>query len=180
MNWNSLLLRTVSALGLLAAGGFASTAQAQTFTGTANVINLLPNTIVGHEDLDFGNVIAPALAATLALNAQTGALTSTGGLILAGGTPNQGEFTGYGTPNRNVVLNGPAAIILTHTNGINVMTVTTLRMSVNGGAPRPIAGAQRLNAAGFIFLKIGGTLLITAGQLQGSYSGTYLVTANYI
>lgn len=178
MNRKSILLKAVAALGFFVP--LASQAQAQAFTGTANVVNLLPNTIVGHEDLDFGVVIAPVAAATLTLNAQTGVLTTTGGLILAGGSPNQGEFTGYGSANRNVVLNGPATITLTHTNGINTMTVNTLRMSVNGGAPRPIAGAQSLNGAGFIFLKIGGRLNIAAGQLNGVYTGTYLVTANYL
>jgi hypothetical protein len=174
------LHRKVILAGALCAGGSAVPAAAQTVTGVLNVAVVRPNTIVGYEDLDFGNVARPAAAGTLTMNAQTGVLTTGGGLLTLGGTPAQGEFVGYGTPLRFVVINGPGSITLTRVSGAQTMTVNNLRMSVNGGTQRNISGAHRLDAAGFIFLKIGGRLNVGANQMDGAYIGTYTITANYL
>lgn len=174
------LIRNLILAGALCAGGAAAPAVAQTITGTLNVAVVRPNTIVGFEDLDFGNVARPASAGTLTMNAQTGALTTGGGLVRLGGTPAQGEFVGYGTPLRFVLISSANSMTLTRVGGAQTMTVNNLRMSVNGGTERNISGAHRLDAAGFIFLKIGGRLNVGANQADGAYIGTYTITANYL
>ena len=129
---------------------------AQTITGTLNVAVVRPNTIVGYEDLDFGNVLRPAAAGAVTMDAQSGALTTTGGLIHLGGTPAQGEFVGYGTPLRFVLISAASSMTLTRVSGAQTMTVNNMRMSVNGGTTRNISGAHRLDAAGVVFPGIGG------------------------
>jgi hypothetical protein len=174
------LYRKAMMAGAVCAGGATAPAAGQTVTGTLNVAVVRPNTIVGFEDLDFGNVLRPVTAGNVTMNAQTGALSPTGGLVLLGGTPAPGEFVGYGTPDRLVVINGPGSITITRVGGTQTMTITNLRMSVNGATERSISGAQRLDSAGFIFLKIGGRLNVAGAQAVGAYIGTYNITANYL
>lgn len=178
----TLLVRTLKTalMGVLASLVLAPLAHAQSMTGTVNVVNLLPNTVVGHEDLDFGNVIAPTAAATLTVNAQTGAATPSGGLVLAGGSPNPGEFTGYGSAGRLVLVTGPTGLTLTRAGGGATMTVDQLRFSINNGAPvGTFLNLALLDSAGFIYIKTGGRLNIGAAQAAGSYSGTYNITVIY-
>lgn len=162
------------------AAGVSAPAQAQTITGTLTVRTLLPNTITQTQGLDFGVILRPTAAGSLTMNAQTGVLTNTASITRAGGTPLRGQFVGFGTPLALVVITSSPSVTLTRSGGTQTMTINTMRMSVNGGTPRTIAGAVTLLGTGYITLNVGGRLNVGANQAVGTYNGTYTITANYL
>lgn len=126
--------------------------------------------------LDFGGII-PAGGGTVVVNPQTGVRTGTG-VVLAGGTSSSAKFVATGTPNRVVTIAlNPSPIVIS--NGAATMSISQLRVSVNGGGPQPVGPNANLGALGVIDYAVGGRLTVASTQAEGLYTGTFTLTMDY-
>ncbi len=138
---------------------------------TGQAIILLPTTVTRIDDLDFGKLSATA-AGTAILNPASGAVTTTGGVLFQGGTPQAARFIAT-SPSKNVVkIQLPnKATTLTRVGGTETMLLDT--WNINGALTRTVVAREQFE------FKVGGTLHIAANQVEGVYTGTFNVTVNY-
>lgn len=168
---NSALGRLCALGGMLAAAIASSPAWAAGAPATATAVTLRPLSIVNTEDLDFGTLLRGTAAGTVVLDPTNGSRTVTGGVTLAGGSPNAAQFYTYGGPLQYVqVTRGPLPV-LNRVGGGASMNVTQL--TLNGPTTR------FLNSAGLLDLRVGGTLAVNANQQEGDYAGTFQITVTY-
>lgn len=168
VRWGSL--RRSVALAIFASPTLANAAT-PLVPSTAGVSILHPLTVVKLKDMDFGD-LTPSAAGTAVLDPNASTLTTTGGVAASGGTPHCAEF--LGTAGSASVVNikvqsTPAT--LTRAGGTETMTVTNFTMQ--GQNKRDLAKAQS-----FTF-QVGGTLNVSAAQVEGLYVGTFSVTVQY-
>lgn len=157
-----------AALGVLAAG---QPAPAASRGGTASAVTLRPLSLVKTEDLDFGTIIAGTSAGTVAINANSGARTTTGGAIAAGGSPRRAEFVGVARIGiLTIVAIGPAPTL---SNGAGGTMASAL--AVQGGT-----GVRLFPGTGVQTFRVGGTVSVGANQPSGDYGGTFTLTVNYL
>jgi hypothetical protein len=133
---------------------------------------LVPLTLTKIDDLSFGSVIPSPVSGVVTINATTGARTFAGGVTGVPSDPgNRAYFGGAGTGGQQVIvtINPPAQLTSAASDTIDVLGLTQ-----NGSAIRPIDPITRT-----FFVGIGGTLLIAVDQPEGTYTGTFDVTANY-
>ena len=151
------------------AGHAAPTAAAPPAKGKAQI--LLPASFSKYMDMDFGKLTVTT-AGLAVLNSNTGTVTTTGGVVLAGGSPHAAGFTAV-SPSRNVVkISLPKqAVKLTRVGGTEFMTVDT--WTINGATTRNVVAHERFE------FTVGGTLHVNANQVEGDYLGTFDVTLNY-
>ena len=161
-------------LGLLS---FATAAEAQAqvaapnrnATGTAQVYR--PAAIRNLQELNFA-YLSVTTAGTAVVDPNTDAMTTTGGVLHAGGLPYAALFEGV-SPVRGVVIvripRNPAT--LTRVGGTETMTVSN--WTVSGNARRTVAAQEPFN------FKVGGTLNVNANQVEGTYVGTFTVDIQY-
>jgi hypothetical protein len=111
-------------------------------------------------------------AGTAILDSSSDAVTTTGGVLFAGGFPHAAQFAAV-SPSKNVVqIKLPKqAATLTRVGGTETMTVDT--WTINGALLRTLVAHETFN------FKIGGTLHVGASQVEGTYTGTFDVTINY-
>lgn len=156
-------------LALAAPASLHAAAPAKNATGTANL--LLPSAVTKLDDMDFGFVTVTT-AGTAILNSSTDAITATGGVLFAGGSPHAARFRVL-SPSKTIVHvrlpNKP--VTLTRSGGTETMTVDTWTM--NGAATRNVVAKEAFE------FKVGGTLRVGAGQAEGVYIGTFAVTVDY-
>ena len=154
---------------VLGAGRGNAAPAAATSTGQATILR--PSTVVKRNDLDFGGWI-PLGAGTVVVNPITSANTPTGSLVAAGTAGQPAKFTTTGSRNSVVIIKVPTGpVTLTRIGGGATMTASAWKL--DGSSNRRIPSTQSLD------FKVGATLNIAAGQLDGTYSGTFNVTVNY-
>lgn len=168
---NSALGRLCALGGMLAAVAGATPALAAGATGTAAAVTLRPLSIVNTEDLDFGTLLRGTTAGTVVLDPTNDSRTTTGGVTLAGGSPNAAQFYTYGGPLQYVQVTRGALPVLNRVGGGASMNVTQL--TLNGPTTR------FLSSAGLLDLRVGGTLAVNANQQEGDYAGTFQITVTY-
>lgn len=169
MSRSSVLLS--AALLALVAPVDALAASTPDKNATASTLILLPATITKIDDMDFG-FLSVTTAGTAVLDSNSGAVTTTGGVLFAGGTPHAAQFAAS-TPSKSVVhiMLPKKAVTLTRVGGTETMTLDTWTM--NGPATRNVV------AHDLFFFSVGGTLHVNANQVEGVYTGTFAVTYNY-
>ena len=167
------LLPRLKTLGLLlAAIGFACPAYASNATGGGQVLIVTPLSLVNTDSLRFGSIIPSATAGTVTINPFTEARTSTGGVTLVGATFSAAKFAGLSSNPSHLKIDVPNGLItLTHTNGVNTMTVGSF--TLNGNKNDWVTSNEV-----FVF-NVGGRLNVGANQVAGTYTGTFNVTVNY-
>lgn len=138
-------------------------------TSTANVI--LPAQITKLNDMDFGFVTVTA-AGTATIDSTTDTISTTGGVLFAGGLPHAALFAAV-SPSKTVVhIRLPRQpVTLTRVGGTETMTVDT--WTINGNETRNVVAHETFE------FKVGGTLHVAANQVEGTYTGTFDVTLNY-
>lgn len=138
-------------------------------TGTTQIV--LPATINKLYDMDFGFMTVSA-AGTAIVDSNTGAVTTTGGVLFVGGLPHAAEFEAV-SPSKTVVhIRLPkTAATLTRVGGTETMSLDT--WTLNG------LGTRNVTAHETFAFKIGGTLHVAATQIEGTYTGTFAVTIDY-
>jgi len=122
--------------------------------------------------MDFG-YLATTTAGTAVLDPDSDALSVTGGATPVGGTPHCAEFVGAAQSNAVVnikVPNQPST--LTRVGGTETMTASNFKLQ-GGLSKRALAKMDS-----FTF-RVGATLNIAAGQVEGTYVGTFDVTVQY-
>jgi hypothetical protein len=138
-------------------------------TGTARVI--LPAQITKLFDMDFGFVTVTA-AGTAVIDSSTDAVTTTGGVLFAGGLPHAAQFQAV-SPSKTVVrirLPNKGATV-TRVGGAETMTIDG--WNINGATTRNVVAHETFQ------FKVGGTLHVGANQVEGTYTGTFDVTVDY-
>lgn len=157
-------LKLLGVAGLMAAG-VAVPAHAETARGDATVKILQAITVSKTADLNFGNVVPSAAAATVAVG-EDGTRTCGTGLSCYG-TTTSGAFNVTGTAGETVSVGIDNATIQL-SNGTQSMAValstSTSSLTLAGGT-----GSFR----------VGGTLSVGANQAAGTYTGQYNVSVNY-
>jgi hypothetical protein len=155
-------------LAMLPGAAIAAAARA---TGSATVDLLSPLTIQKLQDLDFGTV-AVTTAGTAVVDPVANSVSTTGGLVAAGGTPHAALFRGAASQNSVVNIKLPKQpITLTRVGG--TQTVTVSNFTLDGPTKRQMGQATTFD------IRVGATLTVPAGQTAGQYIGTFDVTAQY-
>lgn len=170
----SQLLRALVAAALFApAIGRAGAAPVSARINADGEVALLhPLEIIRKRDLDFGYVARPAVAGSVTINPNTGAVTTTGGLMLLGGTRHSALFTGAAKSNSVVIVRIPKQpVTLTRFGGTDTMTVSNFTLE---GLDKRQAAAK----VSFDFA-VGATLNVKANQPEGLYTGTFEVSIQY-
>jgi hypothetical protein len=138
---------------------------------TGRAIVLRPLSLLKVEDLDFG-WLTVTTAGTAILNPISGAVTTTGGVVAAGGDPLPAEFVGAASRNTPVKIRIPnRPVTITRQGGTETMTVSN--WTLDGPADRK-TGIERA----FTF-RVGATLNAGANQADGFYTGTFDVEVQY-
>jgi hypothetical protein len=166
----TLLLRGATAAALLLAPSalFAAPKSAGA-RGSATVLH--PVTLVKNQDMDFG-ILAVTTGGTAVLDPATGKVTPSAGVTVLGGTSAAALFTGAASGGSVVNIKFTnQAITLTRVGGTETLSLSNLTM--DGPSKRTMAKTDSFQ------FHVGGTLTVSAGQVQGSYVGRFDVTAQY-
>jgi len=138
---------------------------------TATVAITPPASVRKLNDLYFA-YLTVTTAGTAVVDPNTDTMTTTGGVITAGGVPYSAMFEAV-SPVKNVVhIRIPnTASTVTRVGGTETMTVDT--WTLDGTANRNVVAKEP-----FAF-KVGGTLHVNANQVEGLYLGTFAVDIQY-
>jgi uncharacterized protein DUF4402 len=137
--------------------------------GQATVLNSL--SVLKRADLDFGELVVSG-AGTAVIDPVSGSLTTTGPLVAVGTSAHPALFTGTGSKNSVVHIRLPQnPITITRVGGTETMTVSGFTM--DGAANRKIPPNDVFD------FQVGATLNVAAGQVPGTYTGTFDVTVQY-
>ena len=165
---------------LAATTAFASPAfAAVTASATAEARGLVlqPLTLTKVDDLDFGTVLASAIAGTVTIDADTGNRTSGGGVTqVASNNGKRALFAGAGTANQvvNLTLSPPTgSVLVSTTNPADTIVVSNFVLQ-NGNA-----NSLNIGASGAFQVGVGGTFAIAASQPNGFYKANFNLTADY-
>lgn len=160
-----------AAIALVPYGTAQAAPVAPNLNAVGTVAVTLPASIRKLYDMDFGYVTVTT-AGTAIVNSSTDAITTTGGVLFAGGLPHAAQFEAV-SPSKNIVrIQLPKkAATLTRVGGTETMTVDT--WTINGATTRNVTAHET-----FAF-KVGATLHVAANQVEGNYTGTFDVTVNY-
>lgn len=137
----------------------------------AQAIVLQPLTLLKVDDLDFGWLTATT-AGTATLDPVSGAVTTTGGVLAVGGTPQRARFVGAASRNTPIKIRIPnKPITLTRQGGTETMSLSA--WTLDGPADRRVGPSRAFD------FYVGGTLSVGAGQADGLYVGTFDVEVQY-
>ncbi|RAK56814.1 DUF4402 domain-containing protein [Phenylobacterium deserti] len=173
------LAKRILPLAVVAAAVFASPALAQTSanqstTGTIGIYQ--PIQLTRQTNLSFGTVMRPSSGTgNVVIDAQTGALTATGGItqVSNGNAASRATFTVTGDAGMNFNVQYPQTFNMTRQNGSETIPVT---LNASVGSAQLVGTTGGVGTANF---GIGGQVSISNTTLSGSYSGTFTVTVAY-
>lgn len=166
---SSLLAAGLLSIAAAAPVSAAPVAAATPATGHTRIID--PVAVRKLQDLDFA-YLSVTTAGTAVINPNTDVLTTTGGVLTAGGTPYGALFEAV-SPVKNVVhIRVPKQpIIVTRIGGTETMTVDNF--TVSGSPNRNVVAKEA-----FTFT-VGGTLHVSANQAEGLYEGQFTVDIQF-
>ena len=138
---------------------------------TATVHIAPPASVRKLEDLNFG-YLSVTTAGTAVIDPNTDAMTTTGGVLDAGGMRYAALFEGVSPVGNVVIIRIPRQpITVTRVGGTETMTVSNWTMS--GDSRRTVVIQQPFE------FKVGGTLNVNANQAEGLYLGNFIVEVQY-
>ena len=166
---------------LVATSAFASPAFSQVVSDTATAeargLVLQPLTLTKVDDLDFGTILASTVVGSVAIDADTGNRTVSGGVTpVASNVGQRAVFAGAGTAGQQVdlVLTPPVGNVLVSTsNPADVIVISSMLLDSGNATTRMI------DVTGAFQVGVGGDFAIAAGQPNGFYSANFDLTANY-
>ncbi|MEO8547119.1 MAG: DUF4402 domain-containing protein [Sphingomicrobium sp.] len=147
----------------------APVAPAKNATATATITQ--PASVRKLNDLYFA-YLSVTTAGTAVVNPNTDTMTTTGGVIHAGGVPYSALFEAV-SPVKNVVLIRipKTASTVTRVGGTETMTVDTWTLA--GTSNRNVVAKEPFS------FNVGGTLHVNANQVEGLYVGTFTVDVQF-
>lgn len=181
-----------AALALLT-GGVApgqAVAQAVTETAQSRVAVMAPGTMARLQDMDFGVMAQPAVAATVVLTPlATPSCGASAGLVRSGPC-RSADFAVMGRKNwivriremnnGTVTLAGPGGATMTVTNlTLRVVNMSPATGNAGGNAPGTLGRYRITDNSGLGRFSIGGTLHVGANQAPGVYNGTLLMQVQF-
>jgi hypothetical protein len=177
----NFLPRIVTGVALLA----TSAAFAQSNTATVAVPTTakiyVPITVkLDNTGLDFGGVFADAVGGTVILDPKTDTRTVTGALVLSAlvGDPfNSAHITVGGKRNGKFSVTLPASTTLAGPG--TAMTVNAFTAATGAVALTPALSLLPNSPLATLAIKVGGTLVVAASQMDGDYTGTFNVIVTY-
>lgn len=138
---------------------------------TATVTVTQPASIRKLNDLYFA-ILTVTTAGTAVVNPNTEAMTTTGGVIHAGGVPYSALFEAVSPVKNVVIVRIPkTAATVTRVGGTETMTVDTWTLA--GASSRNVVAKEPFQ------FKVGGTLRVNANQVEGLYVGTFAVEVQF-
>ncbi|HET7605542.1 MAG TPA: DUF4402 domain-containing protein [Sphingomicrobium sp.] len=164
------LLPVLAALAAMVVPAKVSAAPA-TQSATAEAAILSPLSVIKRADLDFGTLVVSG-AGSAVIDPVTNSLSTTGGLTPSGTSAHPARFTATGSKNAVALVrlpNSPA--VLTRVGGTETVTVSDWTQDGPTNRRIPITDT-------FDFY-VGGTLDVAAGQVPGTYTGTFSITVQY-
>lgn len=180
MTRDQIIPRLIGCLLILLAGmTSAPVAFAQDATADSRAVTIGPLSVVNIADLEFGNIIPGAAAGTVFVDTRNGNRTSTGGVTLAAGTNSRANFIIYGGPNQIVEISIPGSTTITHSNGSDNMVIDQLAIG-NGNRNFSTFVRGLLGTLGIYQLTVGGRLNVDADQQDGAYTGSFIMTVDYL
>jgi hypothetical protein len=158
-------------LGLLLTASPAAAVSPVT-QATANAKIYRPLTISMVQNLDFGVIVltGASFAGEVVSISQAGAVTcgtSPGVLLTCSGAPQAAKYHLVGTNNATVTVSSP---------GFNLTGPGTLAFTSNAPATVNLGAAGSTTGVDF---SIGGSITLASTTPDGTYSGTFAVTADY-
>ena len=149
---------------------YSQTARAADVTGTATAEVLAPLAISQTTQMNFGDVAGDSASATTVVLTTAGATSSVDGAY-TGGSPAAGAFAVTGGASLAYSITLPA-------DGTVVLTGPGVDMDVDG-FNHDAGGSPALDGTGNDSFNVGATLSLGAGQVAGTYNGSYTVTVDY-
>jgi hypothetical protein len=138
---------------------------------TAEAAILSPLSVIKRADLDFGTLVVTG-AGTAVMDPVSGTLSATGSVIPAGTDAHPARFTATGSKNAVALIRLPKnPVLLTRVGGTETISVST--WTQDGTTNRRIPVSDTFDFA------VGASLAVVAGQVPGTYSGTFDVTVQY-
>lgn len=163
------ILRLCALLLFLCPVGAHAAPVSANSTGKATILKSL--SVLKQADLDFGELIVSG-AGTSVMDPVSGTATTTGSVTPTGVPGHPAQFTATGSRNSVVIIRVPnAPVTLTRVGGTETMTVSN--WTLDGPVNRKIPLNNAFN------FSVGGTLNVAAGQVEGTYSGTFAVQVQY-
>ena len=145
-------------------------AAASSDTADSRALLLVPLTLTKVDDLDFGTIVSSPVAGTVTVNAASGLRSRAGGVTLVASAPGQRAlFAWASTPGQQVTFDLSYPTTLDDGSG-NSVQIALLYLE---------SSTAITDSAGAVQVGVGGSLLISANQAEGTYSNTFSVTANY-
>jgi hypothetical protein len=164
-----LLRLALTALLVAAPWPLLAATPATQATGRADLLH--PLTLQKVEDMDFATIIVSG-AGTAVIDPSTNTMATTGGALLAAGTPHAAHFRGAASSNAVVIIKLPKQpVTMTRVGG--TQTISLSKFTLDGPSKRTMAQIPTFE------FRVGGTITLAAGQAQGTYVGTFDVTAQY-
>src|SRR6478672_3395626 len=169
-----MFLIAAAAAATLAASPAAAASVANAKPANGKALLLLPLKLTKIDDMNFGTVVTSNAYGTVSLDAGTGIRTYAGGVTGSSLVGKPAYFGGAGSPGQLVVVVLTPATTLKDGAGHSV-NVIAMSLDQNGNPLRTIDLTDKT-----FFVGVGGVLGIPANTPDGTYSNTFLVTANYI
>lgn len=179
--FNRRIRATCAALALAIVATSPARAQ-NSATVTAQAIIVAPLSLAANQQMNFGRIAPTPAGGTVVLDPDTNICTVTGTIVRVG--PCQpAEFSGMGVRRMRVRITLPTSITLTRAGGGGTMTVNNIVMDPTPNlVPIGNGNSRRWEIQpndGIFDFRIGGTLNVGANQAGGTYTGTFVVTAQY-
>jgi hypothetical protein len=138
---------------------------------TSTVVIAPPASVRKMEDLNFASLTVTT-AGTAIIDPNTDGMTTTGGVLYAGGLHYAALFEGVSPTLVVVIIRIPRnPITVTRVGGTETMTVSNWTLA--GNARRTVVALEAFQ------FKVGGTLFVNANQAEGLYLGTFDVEIQY-
>ncbi len=182
---NKVLLGSTT---LLALGAVGHQAQAATTGVAIQAIILDPVQITAVLPMNFGELTDSGAGGTATLGTGGTITGVTGATTSIGGTIQAGTFNVKGSTGRQIDITTPASVTIDDVGAGAPMTVHSfaiLAPAAGGGGNNTGTAALGANLASTLTASpangyaLGGTLVVGAAQVAGTYNGTVVVTAVY-
>lgn len=165
-------LATAGAVAVLALTSTPAQAAAPSAQANATAKIYKPLTISKTQDLDFGVVViaGTSFAAETVTLGTGGTITACGGgtNLTCTGSPTAARFHLVGSNNANVTVSSPAFNLTGP--GTLAVTPSSLTQTVNLGGTGNTTGVD---------VNLGGSINVSSATVEGIYTGTWTVTADY-